>query len=181
MTLHRITVLKKQCLKSQKRETSAAFLVTLSSFAIASLFPYLRKLRSHLVVQKKKRSQIVPFEFVLLLLNEVCAWMNVCTVSHQFSHQLDIGFVHLKDFSFDQRTTTEDLIRPFQGKSASWQCEQARQPRNKFHVCSCRTNVSLLTSSILKLGSGEMTVRLEKSTRFPDKLPRNRPCLPLRR
>ena len=38
-----------------------------------------------------------------------------------------------------------------------------------------------LTSSIRRLGSGPMTVRPEKSTRFPDKFPRNRPCLPLRR
>ena len=37
------------------------------------------------------------------------------------------------------------------------------------------------TSSILRFGSGEMTVRPEKSTRFPDKFPRKRPCLPFRR
>ena len=29
-----------------------------------------------------------------------------------------------------------------------------------------------------KLGSGEMTVLLEKSTLLPDRLPRKRPCLP---
>lgn len=34
---------------------------------------------------------------------------------------------------------------------------------------------------IIKLGSGEITVRAEKSTRFPDRLPRNRPCLPFNR
>ena len=37
------------------------------------------------------------------------------------------------------------------------------------------------TSSIRKFGSGEMTVRPEKSTRLPDKLPLKRPCLPFRR
>jgi hypothetical protein len=34
------------------------------------------------------------------------------------------------------------------------------------------------TSSIFRFGSGEMTVRLEKSTRLPDKFPLNRPCFP---
>lgn len=58
------------------------------------------------------------------------------------------------------------------------QHEQERQPtRNKFQtvfswICKERT------SSILKLGSGEMTVRLEKSTRLPERFPRKRPCLP---
>lgn len=33
----------------------------------------------------------------------------------------------------------------------------------------------------MRLGSGEMTVRPEKSTRLPDRLPRKRPCLPLSR
>ena len=37
------------------------------------------------------------------------------------------------------------------------------------------TWIGTATSSILKLGSGEMTVLPEKSTRFPDKLPLNRP------
>mmetsp|Transcript_10924 Transcript_10924/g.28760 ORF Transcript_10924/g.28760 Transcript_10924/m.28760 type:complete len:229 (+) Transcript_10924:49-735(+) len=32
-----------------------------------------------------------------------------------------------------------------------------------------------------RFGSGEMTVRPEKSTRFPERLPRKRPVLPLRR
>lgn len=36
-------------------------------------------------------------------------------------------------------------------------------------------------SSTPRLGSGEMTVRPEKSTRLPDRLPRNRPCLPFSR
>lgn len=34
------------------------------------------------------------------------------------------------------------------------------------------------TWSMRTLGSGEMTVRPEKSTRLPDRLPRKRPCLP---
>jgi hypothetical protein len=37
------------------------------------------------------------------------------------------------------------------------------------------------TCVISRFGSGEMTVRAEKSTRFPDKLPRKRPLLPFRR
>lgn len=37
------------------------------------------------------------------------------------------------------------------------------------------------TWSIRRFGSGEITVRPEKSTRFPDRLPRKRPCLPFRR
>jgi hypothetical protein len=32
-----------------------------------------------------------------------------------------------------------------------------------------------------RLGSGEMTVRPEKSTRFPERFPRKRPLFPLRR
>ena len=36
----------------------------------------------------------------------------------------------------------------------------------------------IFTSSMRKLGSGEMTVLLEKSTLLPDRLPRKRPCLP---
>ena len=39
----------------------------------------------------------------------------------------------------------------------------------------------LPTSSMPRFGSGEMTVRPEKSTRLPERLPRNRPCLPLMR
>lgn len=38
-----------------------------------------------------------------------------------------------------------------------------------------------LTWSICKFGSGEITVRLEKSTLFPDRLPRKRPVLPFNR
>mmetsp|Transcript_34804 Transcript_34804/g.56134 ORF Transcript_34804/g.56134 Transcript_34804/m.56134 type:complete len:215 (-) Transcript_34804:739-1383(-) len=34
------------------------------------------------------------------------------------------------------------------------------------------------TSSTLRLGSGDITVLAEKSTRFPDRLPRKRPCFP---
>ena len=37
------------------------------------------------------------------------------------------------------------------------------------------------TWSILRFGSGEMTVRPEKSTRLPDRFPRKRPCLPFNR
>mmetsp|Transcript_13850 Transcript_13850/g.33183 ORF Transcript_13850/g.33183 Transcript_13850/m.33183 type:complete len:279 (-) Transcript_13850:980-1816(-) len=37
------------------------------------------------------------------------------------------------------------------------------------------------TSSMRRLGSGEITVRPEKSTRLPLRLPRKRPCLPFRR
>mmetsp|Transcript_3891 Transcript_3891/g.13707 ORF Transcript_3891/g.13707 Transcript_3891/m.13707 type:complete len:295 (-) Transcript_3891:837-1721(-) len=37
------------------------------------------------------------------------------------------------------------------------------------------------TSSTRRFGSGEMTVRPLKSTRFPERLPRKRPCFPLRR
>lgn len=37
------------------------------------------------------------------------------------------------------------------------------------------------TSSTSKFGSGEITVRAEKLTRFPSKFPRNRPCLPFNR
>ena len=36
-----------------------------------------------------------------------------------------------------------------------------------------------LTWSILRFGSGEMTVLPEKSTLFPDKFPLNLPCFPL--
>ena len=43
-------------------------------------------------------------------------------------------------------------------------------------VCEC-----VLTSFIRRFGSGDMTVQLEKSMRFPDKFPLNRPCFPLRR
>ena len=37
------------------------------------------------------------------------------------------------------------------------------------------------TWSIVRLGSGEMTVLLEKSTLLPERLPLNLPCLPFRR
>mmetsp|Transcript_1228 Transcript_1228/g.3820 ORF Transcript_1228/g.3820 Transcript_1228/m.3820 type:complete len:241 (+) Transcript_1228:211-933(+) len=43
------------------------------------------------------------------------------------------------------------------------------------------TNCGTATWSMAKFGSGLMTVREEKSTRLPDRLPRNRPPLPLRR
>lgn len=57
-----------------------------------------------------------------------------------------------------------------------------------FHLLTRSGYVSIMatwrgtaTWSIRKFGSGEMTVRPLKSTRLPLKLPRNRPCLPLRR
>ena len=43
------------------------------------------------------------------------------------------------------------------------------------------TSFGTHTSSTRRLGSGEMTVRPLKSTRLPDRLPLNRPCLPFRR
>ena len=39
----------------------------------------------------------------------------------------------------------------------------------------------ILTWSILMLGSGDITVLPEKSTRLPDRFPRKRPCFPLSR
>ena len=45
----------------------------------------------------------------------------------------------------------------------------------------CVTGQGRGTWSTRRLGSGEMTVRPEKSTRLPLRLPRNRPCLPLSR
>lgn len=39
----------------------------------------------------------------------------------------------------------------------------------------------MLTSSIRRFGSGEITDRAVKSTLLPDKLPRNRPCFPFKR
>ncbi|OMH85057.1 hypothetical protein AX774_g1382 [Zancudomyces culisetae] len=41
------------------------------------------------------------------------------------------------------------------------------------------TNSGTATSSIPMFGSGDITVRAEKSTLFPDKFPRNLPCFPL--
>mmetsp|Transcript_21938 Transcript_21938/g.54256 ORF Transcript_21938/g.54256 Transcript_21938/m.54256 type:complete len:285 (-) Transcript_21938:948-1802(-) len=49
------------------------------------------------------------------------------------------------------------------------------------YVISLATCSGTPSSSMRRFGSGEMTVRPEKSTRFPLRLPRNRPCLPLRR
>ena len=59
---------------------------------------------------------------------------------------------------------------------ARWQC-------NPGHIDRCQHMNGLPhhTSSTDKFGSGEMTVRPEKSTRFPDRLPRKRPCLPFSR
>ena len=55
-----------------------------------------------------------------------------------------------------------------------------------FHSVTISGIVSLVaicigtpTSPKSKLGSGEITVRLEKSTRFPDSDPLKRPSLPL--
>lgn len=49
------------------------------------------------------------------------------------------------------------------------------------YVNTFATRSGTATSSMRRFGSGEMTVRPEKSTRFPERLPRNRPCLPFRR
>lgn len=42
-------------------------------------------------------------------------------------------------------------------------------------------SIGTATSSISKFGSGDITVRAEKLTRFPDRCLRNRPSLPFRR
>ena len=42
-------------------------------------------------------------------------------------------------------------------------------------------SVGTPTSFIERFGSGEITVRAEKSTRFPERLLRNRPSLPFNR
>ena len=49
------------------------------------------------------------------------------------------------------------------------------------NVMFCATERGTPTWSIRKFGSGVMTVRAEKSTRFPIKLPRIRPSLPFKR
>ena len=49
------------------------------------------------------------------------------------------------------------------------------------YVMSMATSSGTPTAYSGRLGSGEMTVRAEKSTRLPLRLPRKRPCLPLRR
>lgn len=48
-------------------------------------------------------------------------------------------------------------------------------------AAGARYSLRRRTWSIWRFGSGEMTVRPLKSTRLPDRLPRNRPCLPFRR
>jgi hypothetical protein len=56
---------------------------------------------------------------------------------------------------------------------------------NRVHaiVCmlTCAIWIGTTSSSMPIFGSGEMTVRPEKSTRLPLRLPRKRPCLPLSR
>lgn len=49
------------------------------------------------------------------------------------------------------------------------------------NVKFCATVFGTPTWSILRFGSGVMTVRAEKSTRLPIRLPRIRPSLPFRR
>lgn len=49
------------------------------------------------------------------------------------------------------------------------------------NVRFCAIDLGTPTWSIWRLGSGVMTVRAEKSTRFPIKFPRIRPSFPLRR
>mmetsp|Transcript_134724 Transcript_134724/g.430454 ORF Transcript_134724/g.430454 Transcript_134724/m.430454 type:complete len:253 (+) Transcript_134724:1425-2183(+) len=49
------------------------------------------------------------------------------------------------------------------------------------NVMRLATHSGTTNSSTLTFGSGEMTVRPEKSTRFPLRLPRNRPSLPFSR
>mmetsp|Transcript_61869 Transcript_61869/g.108729 ORF Transcript_61869/g.108729 Transcript_61869/m.108729 type:complete len:241 (+) Transcript_61869:86-808(+) len=49
------------------------------------------------------------------------------------------------------------------------------------YVITLATSSGTPTWCTCRFGSGEMTVRPEKSTRFPDKLPRKRPCLPFKR
>ena len=62
-----------------------------------------------------------------------------------------------------------------------WQHAPGQPPKMK-RVSKFRTKKgNKLTSSIRRLGSGDITVRPEKSTRFPDKLPRKRPCFPFKR
>lgn len=47
------------------------------------------------------------------------------------------------------------------------------------YVRTLATRSGTATSSIRRFGSGEITVRPEKSTRFPERFPLNRPCFPL--
>src|ERR1041384_6501671 len=49
------------------------------------------------------------------------------------------------------------------------------------NVRACAPSAGTPASLMLRLGSGEMTVRAEKLTRLPDRFERKRPSLPFRR
>lgn len=99
--------------------------------------------------------------------DEIGSGMNFDSVSNGLSKDFNIVVRH----SIRIGQNNGDLLRDCDLFHERLQSEAWR----KLHETKERT------WSICKLGSGEITVRALKSTRFPLKFPRNRPCFPFNR
>ena len=71
------------------------------------------------------------------------------------------------------------LFMPFLTRSRM--CSMLCFEMTSGYVISFAMCIGTPTSSMRRFGSGEITVRPLKSTRFPDRFPLNRPCFPFRR
>lgn len=60
-----------------------------------------------------------PFHFVYTVLNKVGSWVNIGTVTNQFSHQFQISFVYLQRVKESDTTTLITDIKVV-GKYISW-------------------------------------------------------------
>ena len=125
--------------------------------------------------------------------------MDVGAVQHALAQLFDVVTVHAfrvrHGFGHQQGHANLDTVTVRTEGEIQGEGEWVGEGEAQRCVCVCGRGKGLVegacvwarerprgsTWSTRRLGSGEMTVRPEKSTRLPLRLPRNRPCLPLSR
>ena len=105
-----------------------------------------------------------PLDAVCPLLDEVGSGVSVRSVDDQLPHEFSIGRRHPLGVRKDLGHMHWDTHLGG-GEGRHWRG-------------GSRSVSDSSTWSICRLGSGEITVLPEKSTRFPERLPRKRPCFP---
>lgn len=110
--------------------------------------------------------------FIFALEDKIRTRMNIRAILDQLTHQFYIRVINTfrisEDFRHVNRHSHLNKNKIFHTYII-----------NLIHIFDLESRI--FTWSIRRFGSGEITVLLEKSTRFPDKFPRKRPCFPFKR
>ena len=148
--------------------------LTFRSLAILLLSPYLKNLQNqkrilscsntHTHTHTTHTGICSPLDAVCSLLDEVGSRVSVRSVDDQLLHEFSVGRCH-------PLGVREDLGH------MHWDTHLGGGEGKHWRGGS-RSVGDSSTWSICRLGSGEITVLPEKSTRFPERLPRKRPCFP---